>query len=93
MGRAGTCLSHPLPVTLRHPPLALVHRKGRNITRGNCTPRPNGNRERGSDGRDVAGASTAVTPADADVFNPAFDVTPAELVTAVVTERGRYRPR
>ncbi|MDI5977373.1 S-methyl-5-thioribose-1-phosphate isomerase [Amycolatopsis magusensis] len=27
-------------------------------------------------------------PAGAPVFNPAFDVTPAELITAVVTERG-----
>jgi methylthioribose-1-phosphate isomerase len=35
---------------------------------------------------------TLITPADADVFNPAFDVTPANLVTAVVTEHGRYRP-
>jgi methylthioribose-1-phosphate isomerase len=35
---------------------------------------------------------TAITPPDADVFNPAFDVTPAELVTAVVTEHGRYWP-
>jgi methylthioribose-1-phosphate isomerase len=33
-----------------------------------------------------------ITPPDADVFNPAFDVTPAELITAVVTEHGRYRP-
>ncbi|NIJ13691.1 methylthioribose-1-phosphate isomerase [Saccharomonospora amisosensis] len=29
-----------------------------------------------------------VAPEGARVFNPAFDVTPAELVTAVVTERG-----
>ena len=36
---------------------------------------------------------TAITPPDADVFNPAFDVTPAELITAVVTEHGRYQPR
>ena len=35
---------------------------------------------------------TTITPPDADVFNPAFDVTPAELITAVVTEHGRYRP-
>lgn len=34
----------------------------------------------------------AITPPDADVFNPAFDVTPAELISAVVTEHGRYRP-
>lgn len=33
---------------------------------------------------------TAVTPPNADVFNPAFDVTPAELITAIVTEHGRY---
>jgi translation initiation factor 2B subunit (eIF-2B alpha/beta/delta family) len=30
---------------------------------------------------------------EADVFNPAFDVTPAELITAAVTEHGRYQPR
>ena len=38
-------------------------------------------------------SGTAITPPDADVFNPAFDVTPAELITAVVTEHGRYLPR
>jgi methylthioribose-1-phosphate isomerase len=37
-------------------------------------------------------AGTAITPPDAGVFNPAFDVTPAELISAVVTERGRYQP-
>ncbi|MEV0343363.1 S-methyl-5-thioribose-1-phosphate isomerase [Nocardia sp. NPDC050713] len=30
----------------------------------------------------------ATAPADTEVFNPAFDVTPSELVTAVVTEHG-----
>ena len=34
-----------------------------------------------------------IAPADTEVYNPAFDVTPAELITAVVTENGRYRPR
>ncbi|HVW44038.1 MAG TPA: S-methyl-5-thioribose-1-phosphate isomerase [Amycolatopsis sp.] len=29
-----------------------------------------------------------ITPAGAAVFNPAFDVTPAELITAIVTEAG-----
>ena len=33
-----------------------------------------------------------VAPADTPVRNPAFDVTPAALVTAVVTERGVARP-
>jgi methylthioribose-1-phosphate isomerase len=27
------------------------------------------------------------------VWNPAFDVTPAELVTAVITDRGVFAPR
>ena len=26
------------------------------------------------------------------VFNPAFDVTPGELITAIITERGPIRP-
>jgi methylthioribose-1-phosphate isomerase len=30
-------------------------------------------------------------PAGADVFNPAFDVTPAELITGIVTEHGVAR--
>jgi methylthioribose-1-phosphate isomerase len=40
--------------------------------------------------RGVAGRQTA--PADSPVFNPAFDVTPAELITAIITERGISRP-
>jgi methylthioribose-1-phosphate isomerase len=36
------------------------------------------------------GAATA--PAGVSVFNPAFDVTPAELVTAIITDRGVMRP-
>ncbi|GHF53827.1 methylthioribose-1-phosphate isomerase [Deinococcus metalli] len=34
----------------------------------------------------------AMAPAGVDVFNPAFDVTPAELVTALITERGVIYP-
>ncbi len=37
-------------------------------------------------------AGTPVAPEGAPVFNPAFDVTPASLVTAVVTENGLMRP-
>jgi methylthioribose-1-phosphate isomerase len=33
-----------------------------------------------------------VVPDEAAVMNPAFDVTPAELVTAIITERGVLRP-
>ncbi|NOZ79579.1 MAG: S-methyl-5-thioribose-1-phosphate isomerase [Acidobacteria bacterium] len=34
----------------------------------------------------------AVAPPGVDVFNPAFDVTPPGLVTAIVTDRGVARP-
>ena len=37
-------------------------------------------------------AGTAVAPAGAEAYNPAFDVTPPALVTALVTERGVIRP-
>jgi methylthioribose-1-phosphate isomerase len=35
-------------------------------------------------------AGRRVAPAGAAVFNPAFDVTPAELITAIVTEDGIF---
>jgi methylthioribose-1-phosphate isomerase len=35
---------------------------------------------------------TRVVPRGVQVFNPAFDVTPARLVTAIVTERGIVKP-
>jgi methylthioribose-1-phosphate isomerase len=45
------------------------------------------------DARELTGyAGVPITPPGARVFNPAFDVTPFELVTAVVTEHGRFRP-
>lgn len=33
-----------------------------------------------------------ITPEGVEIFNPAFDVTPAELVSAIITERGIARP-
>ena len=36
-------------------------------------------------------AGTLTAPADARVYNPAFDVTPAALVSAIVTDRGLFR--
>ena len=38
------------------------------------------------------GFGRRTAPLGAGVFSPAFDVTPAELVTAIVTERGVIRP-
>ncbi len=37
-------------------------------------------------------AGRRIAPPGVRIFNPAFDVTPAELVTAIVTERGVARP-
>lgn len=34
----------------------------------------------------------AVVPAEARVLNPAFDITPAHLVSAIITEKGIFRP-
>ena len=33
-----------------------------------------------------------MAPADVKVYNPAFDVTPGELITAIITDRGLLRP-
>ncbi|HTI64128.1 MAG TPA: S-methyl-5-thioribose-1-phosphate isomerase [Gemmatimonadaceae bacterium] len=38
------------------------------------------------------GFGAATAPDDVDVFNPAFDVTPAELITAIVSDRAIHRP-
>ncbi|MGH3274673.1 MAG: S-methyl-5-thioribose-1-phosphate isomerase [Streptosporangiaceae bacterium] len=37
-------------------------------------------------------AGQLVTPAGTDAYNPAFDVTPPSLITAIVTERGVIKP-
>ena len=37
-------------------------------------------------------AAELTAPAGSAVYNPAFDVTPAELITGWVTERGRLKP-
>jgi methylthioribose-1-phosphate isomerase len=36
--------------------------------------------------------SHQTAPEDSPVYNPAFDVTPADLITAIITERGVFRP-
>lgn len=37
--------------------------------------------------------SDPVAPAGVAVYNPAFDVTPAELITGIITERGVFKPQ
>jgi methylthioribose-1-phosphate isomerase len=45
------------------------------------------------DGREISeGLGKQTAPSDVDLYNPAFDVTPAELVTAIITEKGVLRP-
>ena len=36
--------------------------------------------------------SHPIAPKDVPVYNPAFDVTPAELITGIITERGVFKP-
>ncbi len=36
--------------------------------------------------------SHQVAPKDVAVYNPAFDVTPAELITGIITEQGVFKP-
>ena len=43
-----------------------------------------------SEVRRVGAQPTA--PGESPVFNPAFDVTPAGLIAAIITERGVFRP-
>ena len=40
----------------------------------------------------TAFGGTRVAPKGVDVYNPAFDVTPAELVAAIITDAGVFRP-
>jgi methylthioribose-1-phosphate isomerase len=35
---------------------------------------------------------TILTPAGVEFYNPAFDVTPAEFITAIITEHGAFAP-
>ena len=45
------------------------------------------------DPNEVRRVGVAVTaPADVAVYNPAFDVTPASLITAIITDGGIHRP-
>jgi len=45
------------------------------------------------DPREVThGFGRATAPEGVDVYNPAFDVTPAELIAGIITERGIIRP-
>ena len=40
----------------------------------------------------VSGFGRLTAPSNVAVYNPAFDVTPAELVAAIVSDRGVFRP-
>jgi methylthioribose-1-phosphate isomerase len=40
----------------------------------------------------TSGFGSQTAPQDAHVYNPAFDVTPAELITAIITDRGVIQP-
>src|SRR5262249_3317036 len=45
------------------------------------------------DGREIThGFGRQTAPEDIRVYNPAFDVTPASLITGIVTEKGMIQP-
>lgn len=45
------------------------------------------------DGREIShGLGRQIAPDGVELFNPAFDVTPAELIDAIITEKGIARP-
>ncbi len=46
----------------------------------------------GNDVADGTRHTVRIAPAESPVRNPAFDVTPAELITAIITERGIIEP-
>lgn len=48
--------------------------------------------EHRADGEVTTIAGVAHTPSRIPAYNPAFDVTPAQFITAIVTERGVHRP-
>jgi len=47
--------------------------------------------ERGADEVTVIGG-VRIAPEGATVYNPAFDITPAALITGIITERGVFSP-
>ena len=50
-------------------------------------------RESSYDPREVTHAlGNPIAPEGIKVYNPAFDVTPAELIAAIITDRGVIRP-
>jgi methylthioribose-1-phosphate isomerase len=48
--------------------------------------------EQRKSGEITHGLGVQTAPNDTTVYNPAFDVTPAELITAIITERGVIAP-
>jgi methylthioribose-1-phosphate isomerase len=82
-GLAVLCRAHKIPFYVAAP-LSSVDR---GIPTGKAIPIE----ER--DGREVTHfLGTRIAPDGIPVYNPAFDVTPAKYVTAIVTEKGVLRP-
>ena len=48
--------------------------------------------QRGSREVTAIHGSHSVAPEGVEVFNPAFDITPAHLITGIITERGVFKP-
>ncbi|AJT66727.1 Putative methylthioribose-1-phosphate isomerase [Streptomyces lydicus] len=70
--------------TERGADIEVEHRPGSEVTELSLPP--------GQGAGAGPGAAIAVAPLGAQAYNPAFDVTPPELVTAIVTEAGVVSP-
>ncbi len=45
------------------------------------------------DGQEIAnGFGRTTAPDGVGIYNPAFDVTPADLITGIITDRGMIQP-
>jgi methylthioribose-1-phosphate isomerase len=73
----GQVVTHPLSIPIEHRPLheACIVR-GTVLSPGGEPAEPR------------TQATVMFTPEGIDVYNPSFDITPAELITAIVTEKG-----
>jgi methylthioribose-1-phosphate isomerase len=70
--------------TERGADIVVEQRPAEEVTHISAPPR------QGAD--EASGGGVQLTPTGAEAYNPAFDVTPPELVTALVTERGVASP-
>ena len=85
--------TYGVAVLARHPRHPVLRRRPVEHLRPVARRRRSRSRSSSATRREVThGFGTQTAPEGVDVYNPAFDVTPAELITAIITEQGVLRP-